>query len=570
MNQDLTGALRSAASSIDIPEGDLEGVIVTARRRNRNKRRIGTAFTSIVLLVALVVTISVVDRSDNPTTLKVGSGSEEPKGPGGALDWQVQDVSQLGMIYGSEIAEISDRLYAISTGPGEKDMGSPRVVWRSDDAINWSPVPISNSPSNYFSDLTVRGDRLYAAGTITADAKTTMGRETYSPVVAWSDDEAKTWEHVQLPVDMADIAAHSLYTSTYVTLASDSKNVLATVDVSVTPSLKTLLPPGTDYSNGWALSPHGIDLLKPGPGGPCPEGSFPSEVPPPPAENDFPRYVPCYTKTEMTDASGKIISSSMWGGTVSAQDYYGVEASYTWEQLGVKEDLVTAFTNQTFLFRISGDGSVTRLKGPKADDIPNLGSMKLAGSPDGGFVLAGSDIARGKSAFFTSSDGSDWLRKPDMPGPTLDIQSLGAFDKGFAVSGPVIGGVEPPGPRSLVMMYEDAKEWTSWSVSQGPDGALEKPEVSHANFKPNSAVIVDRFEGSKSSMITYSRGNNSFSSYGLEDITGLERLHYPMQVFATENGAIVLVSINYTDGKFDRWIALIGTYKKTRRYSNPN
>lgn len=565
MNQDLTGALRSAASSIDIPEGDLEGLIVTARRRNRNKRRMGTVFTSIVLLVALVVTISVADRSDNPTTLKVGDGIEEPKGPAEALDWQLQDVSQLGQVNGSGIVEVSDRLYAISTGPGETKVPSPSVIWRSDDAVNWSPLPIFNSsPTNYFSDIIARGDRLYAAGTIPADVKTTIGKKTYSPVVAWSDDEAKTWEHVQLPVDMADIAAHSLYTSTYVNLASDSKNVLAAVVVSSSPNLKSLLPDGADYSNGWALSPQGIDLLKPGPGGPCPEGSFPNvEAPPRPVENDFPLRAPCYTTTEITDASGKVIGSSGLMGAVPAQDYYGVEASYSWEQLGVKGDLLTAFTNQTSLFRISDDGSVTKLEGPKIDDPSNSNSTQLVGSPDAGFAVAIGGLPGGSRALFTSNDGTDWVRKEDMPSQQVPFMGpLGTFGKGFGLVG-LSFSADDSQLGSLIMTYEEPTGWTSIRVGQMPEGGPSGPLNTMSDFEPSGAVVVSQTSAEKPrSIISARRGENAFTSYVLEDITGLEGLHSAQQVFATKNGAIIFVRVENPDGKSGRRVAVIGTYRK--------
>ena len=201
MNHDLTDELSDAASTIEVPAGDVIEVMTRSRRRSRRRQRI-VALGVAAMVVAGATTIVRVANSRDETSVAT-DGMAVRLGDSG-IDWSSQDPGAALSMFQPDTGTStpSGALYELSTAPGEASPEGPhpRVVWRSEDGVDWSPL--GRPDDLYLSDLSARGDRLYAVGTAPATARTTNGDEVPGLLVGWSDDGAGTWKTAPLGIDI--------------------------------------------------------------------------------------------------------------------------------------------------------------------------------------------------------------------------------------------------------------------------------------------------------------------------------------------------------------------------------
>ena len=576
MKTDLSDALHSAARAIDVPEGDLANVIATAQRRTRHRRGLVTVMTSVVLLVAMVAAVAVHDRGDRGTQLKVGAAFAQQGDVG--IEWAVQSNFALGpLVNTSEIVEASGTLYALSTAPGERSFDGPRVVWHSTNGLDWSPgKPLDDL---YLSDMAVHDDRLYAVGTSPASLRTTRDTEVSYPVIAWSDDKALSWQRDRLPIDMADIVDRSVSTwSSNSAVAVGEQGLVVVTKVDAVPDVTSMLPPGTDLSDGWAVGPLGIDLLKPGPAQ-CPPGSELQPelgvVQPAIPDDGQVQFGPCIRDYQQ----------------LSGQDSFGVAKTFTWEELDVRGDFLQAILGRPFVFRSNKDGSLRKVDVPFSN---GAWSINVTGAADGSFVLR----ASGSTGvdIFASGDGLTWAKMPAVPGMDYleaggqlgDRTALFGSSVNSAISTFLLGGAEgwqqitladlagiDDASKAQVQVAIGSKGAASVVGLRGPsllepgDASVTQVEVANgvASVVPPEGSFA--FQGPPTQKkIMASRDGQTWSVVPLEDLvpdSDAMAVHY---IHATPRGFILYLSrmgqpVAGPQGRVDvprEWVTIVGTF----------
>jgi hypothetical protein len=338
----------------------------------------------------------------------------------------------LSLVQGNPVtASPSGRLYALSTAPGEADLGleqpQPRVVWQSDDGVDWAAAPLSDDI--FLSDLAVSDERIYAVGTGPATAAIAGGRAVPEVVVGWSDDDAGSWQTAALDIDLPAIAeaSRSVSAGQGSMVVTTAAGTVAIVTVFGDLDVPRFLPDGVTAPHGWAVTPAGVDVLGPAPGT-CPDGTRPPEAqindvdPAPPARV---WYAECFAP----NGSEQVI--------VSPQEVRGVSASFTWDELGVSGDVRRAALGQPLAFAAApGETTFERV------DLPVAGLMgaqlALHGDDQGFLVVIPGSTAPGASpeaTVLTSGDGRSWSEPSALPGNLSLVQAAGRVGGTFVLLG---------------------------------------------------------------------------------------------------------------------------------------
>lgn len=418
--------LHTAARALDVPAGDLPSVVRRGDGRRRRRRRAGAVVAAVTVVAATVAATGALDRK--PADVKVASGAGMGHGPVGVA-WQVVQPSS-GLGYAPD-AGSSPPLYAVSTAPGQAAVGAeaPRVLWRSDDGVEWTAVS-TVGPDLYVADLADADGRVYAVGTGPATAAP-GGRPVPPLLVGWSDDGARTWRHQPLPIDLAALAARTERVGvTSTAVATDGRVTVVTGVLHAVLDVPSLLPAGVTAPDGWAFSDAGVDVLGPERAGVCPAGtSTPQEAfarihpdqaaavrmrPEPQAREVFP--VGC-----LRDGADPAARPSPDTLVLSPQESRGVVASLTWAQLGIDGDLLRAVRGQPVAFVApAGSERFERVDLPEVAATPGPALLDAGGD---GFDLtlegaASAGKAGGGIVTLHSGDGRTWSTVPS-PGATV-------------------------------------------------------------------------------------------------------------------------------------------------------
>ena len=406
----LGAAFEAEARSMRVPAADVTDVVRRGRRRQTRQRRAVAGLVALSLVSAAVGIARLGGSTPETTVASEGGTSRGPLGitwrevhPDSALSSNVRGVSA------------GRPLYALSTGPGERwrEGSQPsRVVWRSDDGVEWAAVSTLGDDL-FLADLTAPSGRVYAVGTAPGDAQTAGRRAVPDLVVGWSDDDGARFSRTKLPVDTAALARHNGRIGD-AEIASGPAGVLAVASMAVELDVPRLLPEGESAPHGWATTDTGVDILGPPRDDVCPEGSTESK------EDPDPRPAREIPPTWCSDGEQ--------GSFVSPQDARGVTRSFTWHELGVEGDLLAAARRTPVAFRAAA--GATKFERIDLPAIPNVLGEMLVEATSSGFQIALASVQRyGMSqavlTVLQSSDGGTWQRStPSGGGWTMTLGEL--------------------------------------------------------------------------------------------------------------------------------------------------
>lgn len=539
--------LGSAACAYDLPAGDVDAVLRRAHRRTSRRHRFLAVVSVVALVTTAAVSVDLLDGEAGRTT--VSSGTALVRGEVGVTWRAVTPAAGLG--FATDIGS-GLPLYALSTAPGQADVNAPntpRVVWRSDDGVEWTSV--SNLDGDLFaSDLSARDERVYAVGTGPATAAVGAGNQRVSPLlVGWSDDGARTWQRARLPVDLEAIAARSVRSTVRSTaVAAGPTGTLVVGVLDATLDVRASLPAGVTAPDGWASSPTGVDLVGPDIGAGCPEG----------------KYEPGEGEPEFVDPTGEVHptwctedAATRSGMVVSPQDARGVTASYTWEQLGVDGDLLRAVRRQPVaFFAPSGSDRFDRVELPAVSDLQ--GQLILDAS-DAGFQLVASTADRVGTAsvvLLTSADGRSW-------------SAADGVGDGYAAAAGRTGGVttivaqRQGGP--VVLRADGAGGWTTLPLTgvldAGPHAETHLQAAAVGPFGIVAAVVVapDGFPGGLAEeRIVVSRDGATWDVLDAAELAG-RPVRGIIRAAVAGDRALVTLSTTANDGSRPEQLVLVGT-----------
>jgi hypothetical protein len=409
---DLTGA----ADTFDLPPGDVASVVARGQARGRRRQRLVATTATLALVGTSVAGLRLVAGGDPTTT--VAAGGMAMRLGDDTIAWEVvEGTSVLSLVQENSVTSSpSGRLYALSTAPGEADLGqAPRVVWQSDDGVDWSAAPLSDDI--FLSDLATADDRIYAVGTGPATAAVAGDGAVPDLVVGWSDDGAQSWQTATLPIDMAAIAEVSRSVTTNpeeLAIASTPDATVAVASVGSDLDVPRFLPEGASAPNGWAITPQGVDLL--GPESRCPQGMVEE------GDTSGPRRL---WAVSCIDGDGEVV-------TLSPQEARGVTASVTWDELGVTGDVRRAALGQPLAFVAPAGTDDFEAVDLALDDLGGFG-LSLHADADG-FLLV-RPTSTGAARVLASSDGRNWSEPADLPGGLSRVTAAGRVGDTFVVLG---------------------------------------------------------------------------------------------------------------------------------------
>ena len=562
MSNDLH--LDDAANTFDIPPGDVDAVVSRGRSRTQRRRALLATVTTIAVVAGATTFIGTRgdDGDGGRTQIATAINGKATLGED-QFTWTRREGAQ-SLAWAMGIGG-SGRLYALSTGPGERMSDNVRRnghVWRSTDGVDWQSVSRLSSDM-FLSDLAPASERLYAVGTGPSTAAV-PGRPTNASdlIAGWSDDGGETWNKAVLPFDMKAVAAKSTLASiTDTEIASSPKGTVAIAAARANLDVPALLPDGAKAPNGWAISATGVDVLGPKRDNVCPPGTT-AEKSGEDRESTKPAEVgPVYCFDENApDPKGTV---------VSPQDARGVTASYTWDQLGISGDTVHAARGDLVAF-FAEPGS-TDFERVDLGDVQGEGGPLLAVAAEDGFDIVRAIHAPlsgypGTVSILHSVDGRTWA--PAATDKGMDFPS----SAGLLGTTPVVfGGTEQGRP---VMMRRDGATWVTTDLSSlvsrpanaevflssagvGPAGVavavmIQEMDDKGGTREPSAAAPVTR--------LLTSRDGVSWHDQSLDDIAGRKTGSVNM-IVVTGDRLIVSALLPKTDDKAEvaPRLTLVGT-----------
>jgi hypothetical protein len=474
--------LRKEGRSLAIPSGDVDAVVgrgaTLARRRHR-----AIAGGMAVILAASAVSYMALTRDGKPTRVLIGDGptTEIRRGDAG-IRWEKVPVRS-GLTWTNNRSE---GLYAVSTAPGRGDPNNPDmrpVLWHSADGVEWADVRALGDL--YLGDLADRGARLYGVGTGPASAAVAGKKPVSDLVVGWSDNGGRDWARRNLPVDVRAMAAKTRRIGVgQVEVAATDQAVVAVASFIGELDVPALLPDGQTAPNGWVTTDNGVDVLGDGPE--CPAGTSST---PPDERGSKPRRQETNNEPPGEQYSYECFKADGTAESVSPQDSRGVKASYTWEQLGVNDDLRRAVRNEPFVFvAAAGTTDFTPATVPALSG--KLGNALLDTNGDGLLLVVnerGDLKSRGepKSVVLRSTDGRTWSAAPTPPGFQYAL-GLGRLGQRTALLGGGAGG-------ATMWLANPDGTWSPSSLAGAVDPEASKDarvELVGADVGPLGVVAV--------------------------------------------------------------------------------
>jgi hypothetical protein len=446
----LSRYLSDQAEGITLGAGDPNEVM---RRGTRRRTRRRGALVGGVAVIGLLAT-SVVLR-DGGDDQKVDVTLATPDVSASTYDWSTLSPDA-GLGYAGSQAQLADgSLYGLSTAPGpvnEQTYNRPATLYRSDDGAEWTKVtlPTGLSPSSIASS----GDTLYALGTAPA------GGSTRDLVLAASHDGAATWSSITLPHEVGDLEARhpgQIVISSPRIAAVDATHQLATVVVSANLDPTNLKPEYKDQDVTWQWTDTGVTFYE--------------------------AKAPC-----LADPNGEITAKDAKAcrgaapSTIVDDGGNGAEiASYTWDELGVDQELRDLTQGRTFDYVTDDGATFERVTLPVAGK--GWGSEILAG-PNGYSQLLGSWTGKDSSTtVLQSPDGHTWTETGTLNGAPMSSGFLGDRP---AVSLSLFDG------RTAVQVQQPDGTWSevnlTGAVPAPADGA--QPWISSVSFGPLGLAAV--------------------------------------------------------------------------------
>ncbi|MFS8585599.1 MAG: hypothetical protein FWJ72_10985 [Acidimicrobiia bacterium] len=434
--------LAARAAALDLPPGELDAVVRRAGRRRRHRRALAAAAAVAVVGVSAAVVLPGDDpRPTDVAVRPAGEGGEVVASP---LDWSVVEASSgLGFVSGpGTVAADDGAVYALSTAPGVREVESPRppaTLYRSADGAEWSPVAL---PADFWpAAVASAGERVYAVGTAPAGGGVTDR-------LATSADGGATWETLEVGSGLADLLARhpgELLPGTQSVAVHDG-TVVVTATVHGDLDLESRVPgglPADGHSveitadgvvvtpaacgDGWAV-PRGADPRRPE----VDEAGPPPGPPPSACDPEAPAQ----------------------------------PATYTWDELGVDDELRDIVLHGRTLVAVSAGGD-------------GFTPVDLGDGLAGGIVVAGDDgftlfAVRGgtpgspdsaTTEVHRSADGVSWTPAGELDGR---LMSAGVVDgRPAAAVADLTGG-------AAIWTADGSGGW--WSVD--PRTAVDDPETS--------------------------------------------------------------------------------------------
>jgi hypothetical protein len=470
VNDDLiTRALSANADAIELRPGDPAAVMRRGSAR-RNRRRAAVGGLAVVAITA--TTFSVASR--DPSNDVESSDTAAVTVVDSPFDWTVV-TPQTALGFSNQSSVVDGVVYRLSTAPAPAVDDTHRTaphLYRSADGAEWSEVSMPDG----IAPVSLAGSDgvLYAVGTAPAGGL----------AVAASRDGAASWSRLELPGDLADLAAEfpgEVYFSAPRVAALSATNVVASVEVSFHPDLESRLPGQYDPELGASATEEGATLFKKVP---CDEGMPDrgcASSEPPAATND--------PKSGSGDTFG-----------------WGEGASYTWEQLGVDARLVDLLGGRTFAFA-STDGVSFQV----IDGLPTLagGWASHLLAADGVYTLITGGDGSGTNVL-KSVDGRSWTVSAELAGA---VPSAGLLGGRVAIAlfndSEDVPGV---GPRTLVEIEQPDGTFAPFDLQAGSDEDVSLDVVS---FGPLGVAAVGY--GSKQPILFHSTDGSTTSAVSLGD-----------------------------------------------------
>ncbi len=473
LDHQIEEELHASAAGLEMAPGDLSRVM--ARSRTRGRRQSLAAVVAVVLVAGTVAMAVTRQGNGRGFTVNAHGNIGALGSPGAALRegdvglaWEsVGSHSALG--YATTLADSgtgNGSLYALSTAPGVSDPTSgsfPTVLYRSSDGVEWDTA---SGPSDaYLSDLSASGAQLYGVGT--GPATVADNPELHPLVVASSPDGGTTWNSVELPIDLAAIAAGTIDTpEESVQVASSPKGVLVVAQVEGEFNVAKYLPAGVTAPNGWVITATGVDLLGPIDNPACPAGL--STYPPvqastttapagPPAAAGPAEPTFCAPSADVASAQGLTsiaaaqraakagVSGSGKGAVtvVQPEANHPVVQSFTWAQLGVSGALEQSALSEPFVF-FSPDGKT--FQSVALPNAPSQATQVLLAADADSFAIAATSTAAqpgtaGQELLWQSGDGTTWAATGAAPADQAGPSAVGYLGgnltlvSGYAASG---------------------------------------------------------------------------------------------------------------------------------------
>jgi hypothetical protein len=472
LQRQLEQDLHAAAHDLELAPGNVHAVMSRGRARGRRQ-----SFAALVAVAVVAATVGADALARRGGGQKVTSGGA--LAPTAALSgdiglvWQKVDAHS-ALAYASGLTEGagSGALYAVSTAPGlaaNTNTEPAKVLYQSSDGVEWSP---KGGPENaYLSDLSATGGDLYAVGTGVA---TVAGNSALHPLVlSDSADGGTSWRSATLPIDLAAIAASSMWTpSENVQVVSNATGVVVVAQVQDQLNVTRYLPAGVTAPNGWVVTATGVDLLGPIQGSPCPAGttemaqetttSTPSGANAGPAQPTL-----CYrgTAAQVLQATGSpggvtaakaAAAKNLTPVVIAPEADHSVTHSYTWAQLGITGDVLQAAAGAPFVF-FSTDGSSLRpvtLANPSA----NIDGIQVAAGTNEFAIeaqVSATDKGSSEAQVWTSADGATWTATPAPPADQSSPSAVGFLDGRLTL----VSGTAP------VVATFDGARWSEMSLA---------------------------------------------------------------------------------------------------------
>ena len=368
--------LHAQASSISLPPAGPAQAASRARQRRRH-RRMGAAAGMALVLGAGVLVVTANGGRDEGAGVSSDGGTVVPS----ALDWSLVDPEGQGLSPRTAVVPAfteDGAVYRLSTAPGVPGPGlfGPAELYRSvDGGVHWTSL---GAPTDvYATAVGAEGGSVYVVGT--APAGGNADAEEYR--FGRSDDGGATWSTTALGGELDDLTAR--YPGEVfpfpASVASHGDTVVATVSVSA----------HLDLQARTGLSPNDMEFTEDG-------------------------VVAVLCEEGVTAATSEpgVVAAPQPGPCGGGDE---VERSFTWEEMGVGDELrELVLDGRTYVYTSVDGGDFT------VDELgPWWRSPAQVVATDDGFVLFRTDEGGGPGGItevLVSADGSAWDSSPGLAG----------------------------------------------------------------------------------------------------------------------------------------------------------